>query len=642
MRLVHIQPVYAELFKGHNVVLAGGVMELLQLGFQIFLGALQLLDGKALGAAGLEFCNAVLDLPYLLLQEPFLPLSGYGDALKLAVADDNGVIVAGGNAGAELLAVACLKVLFGGDKDIGGGIEPQELRGPLLRQVVRHGKEGFLAQAEALALHGGGDHLKGLARAHLMGKERIAAVEVVGDGIELMLPQGDLRIHARKDQVPAVILPGTSGIEALIVELHQLPPPVGVAPYPVPECLFNGLLLLLGEGGFLTVEDALFLAVRVPYGVVDAHIPQVQRIFKDFVGVGAVGAVGHAGVDVVVGDAVLAGDVPLRRELRVVDLQGAASVQRRLQQLEHELLNVLLVDPRRAEAHLDLRSVKVFGLGGAQCLHVGQIAGAVNGGVLRLPQLLPDVAGEVFVRCLPVAVHGVEENDAVQLVDDVVLTLAGELGHICHIHAGFFPNGQGEGFCGGVHAGDGLPLPDGALGEHIRLALELCLVLIVQHFKGAEQVIGAVVCKGEGVAPAVDEAVFLGEAVIEAVELLLFGADGNIVGFPHLEVDEPVNAVPQLCHSLDALLCGGVQVGLDHDGVLPVVHLTVHHGIAVILHVGVCRNGILYGFVLTEVRQLSGSVFAAYALHRCMELRGKVRALDGRDGVILPPVLGAF
>ena len=66
MRLVYIQPVYAELFKGHNVVLAGGVMELLQLGFQIFLGTLQLLDGKALGAAGLEFCNAVLDLPYLL------------------------------------------------------------------------------------------------------------------------------------------------------------------------------------------------------------------------------------------------------------------------------------------------------------------------------------------------------------------------------------------------------------------------------------------------------------------------------------------------------------------------------------------------------------------------------------------------
>lgn len=60
MRLVHIQPVYAELFKGHNVVLAGGVVELLQLGLQIFLGALQLLDGEAFGAAGLEFRDTAL------------------------------------------------------------------------------------------------------------------------------------------------------------------------------------------------------------------------------------------------------------------------------------------------------------------------------------------------------------------------------------------------------------------------------------------------------------------------------------------------------------------------------------------------------------------------------------------------------
>ena len=127
MRLVHIQPVYAELLKGHNVVLAGGVVQLLQLGLQIFLGTLQLLDGKALGAAGLEFCNAVLDLPYLLLQEPFLPFSGHGDALKLAVADDNGIIVAGGDTGAEFLTVVGFKVLLGSDKDVGRRVEPQKL-----------------------------------------------------------------------------------------------------------------------------------------------------------------------------------------------------------------------------------------------------------------------------------------------------------------------------------------------------------------------------------------------------------------------------------------------------------------------------------------------------------------------------------
>ena len=120
---------------------------------------------------------------------------------------------------------------------------------------------------------------------------------------------------------------------------------------------------------------------------------------------------------------------------------------------------------------------------------------------------------------------------------------------------------------------------------------------------------------------------------------MLLGADGTIVGFPHLEVDEPVNAVPQLCHSLDALLCGGVQAGLDHDGVFPVVHLAVHHGIAVILHVGVCGNGILYGFVLTEVRQLCGFVLAADILNGVSELRGKVQILIRFHSKVLSAVL---
>ena len=85
-----------------------------------------------------------------------------------------------------------------------------------------------------------------------------------------------------------------------------------------------------------------------------------------------------------------------------------------------------------------------------------------------------------------------------------------------------------------------------------------------------------------------------------------------------------MNAVPQLRQPLDALLCGGVQAGLDHHGVFPVVHLTVHHGIAVILHVGVCRNGILYGFILTEIRQLGSFVLAADILNGIFELHTEV------------------
>ena len=48
------------------------------------------------------------------------------------MADDNGVIVPGGNAGTELLAVLGLKVLFGRHKHLGAGVEGQEVAAPLL------------------------------------------------------------------------------------------------------------------------------------------------------------------------------------------------------------------------------------------------------------------------------------------------------------------------------------------------------------------------------------------------------------------------------------------------------------------------------------------------------------------------------
>ena len=82
--------------------------------------------------------------------------------------DDNGVIVAGGDAGAKLLSVMGLKVLFGRDQDFGGGIEPQKLRSPLLRQVVWHHKEGLLTQTQPLGFHSGGHHLERLAISRVM------------------------------------------------------------------------------------------------------------------------------------------------------------------------------------------------------------------------------------------------------------------------------------------------------------------------------------------------------------------------------------------------------------------------------------------------------------------------------------------
>ena len=166
-------------------------LQFFQPGLQGFaLCAFKLLDGKTF-AARLSFTsgNALGNLVDLLLEEPFLALAGLmGMLLKLGVSHNNGVIVAGGDAGAELFPVVLLKILFCCDQDIGRRVQPQKLRSPLLGQVVRHDKEGLLAQAQPLSLHRGGHHLKGLARAHLMGQQGVAAVEDMGDGVSAGVP----------------------------------------------------------------------------------------------------------------------------------------------------------------------------------------------------------------------------------------------------------------------------------------------------------------------------------------------------------------------------------------------------------------------------------------------------------------------
>ena len=128
-----------------------------------------------------------------------------------------------------------------------------------------------------------------------MGQQRVAAVQHMGDGVFLVFPQGDGRVHAAKNNVAAIIFAGAGGVHFLIVLAHQRLPTFRVAPNPVAESIPDGLLLLGGQGGFLGVQHPAFLAVCVLHGVVDTHIPQIEGIFEDFIGVGAAGPVGRIG-----------------------------------------------------------------------------------------------------------------------------------------------------------------------------------------------------------------------------------------------------------------------------------------------------------------------------------------------------------
>ena len=160
------------------------------------------------------------------------------------------------------------------------------------------------------------------------------------------------------------------------------------------------------------------------------------------------------------------------------------------------MLDVLLIKPCHTQPHLNLAGFKVFRLCGDQGIHIPGEEWVARCHALRGAELLPDVAGEIFVRRLPAlrpmlaavlqvkrAAVGFLVNDTLQILNDLrdFLAAAHEGGHKVEIDAGFFSDADSKGFTGGIHRIYAALLLDSALVEHIRLALQLSVV--VQHFQ---------------------------------------------------------------------------------------------------------------------------------------------------------------
>ena len=93
MRLVHKKPVNAQLLKGNHIVFALIGAQFFQLSFQRFPGLFHLFDAEILACMGFQFVDGGKGLVDLLLNNALLPLKGQRDALKLAMPDDDGIVV---------------------------------------------------------------------------------------------------------------------------------------------------------------------------------------------------------------------------------------------------------------------------------------------------------------------------------------------------------------------------------------------------------------------------------------------------------------------------------------------------------------------------------------------------------------------
>ena len=272
------------------------------------------------------------------------------------MSNNDRVVVSGGNSGTEFLPVCRLEILLLRDKNICRWIKPQKLARPLFSQMIRNGKKRFRTQSEPLRFHRRRDHLERLPCAHLVRKERISAIKDVCDSIFLVFSERNFRIHAVKSDVFAVVFARSGTVEKLIVLLNKRMTPVRSLPNPILESIFYRLLFLLCKRRFFCVQNPSLLAIGVGHSVVNPHVTKIQRVLYDLVGVSPLSTVGIMRVDVARIHA-FSGYVPLRSDLGVFKTNFSSQIKRWVEKFQHELPDITLINPSRAEPDFNLTRV---------------------------------------------------------------------------------------------------------------------------------------------------------------------------------------------------------------------------------------------------------------------------------------------
>ena len=119
MTLIYKQSVHTQLLKGHDIILFGLIVELIELLLDGFLCTLQLLYGEVISTVLLQLRNALRNFIKLLFEDRPLPFNGHWYFLELRMPDNDGIVIAGGNSAAELFAVLGFKVFLRCHQNIG-------------------------------------------------------------------------------------------------------------------------------------------------------------------------------------------------------------------------------------------------------------------------------------------------------------------------------------------------------------------------------------------------------------------------------------------------------------------------------------------------------------------------------------------
>ena len=289
------------------------------------------------------------------------------------------------------------------------------------------------------------NHFKGLPSPYDVRQQCIAAVKDMGNGVDLMRSESDLGVDAHKAHVTAVVLTRACAVKLLIVQPCQLFAPVRIIPNPVGKSLLDQFLLALRDCCFLLIEHSSLLAVLVLDIIEDPHVFQIQRLFHDLIAVDPARTIGVVRFDIraVVGFTL---HVPFASILREVNMDVPLAVPRCVEQVKHELLCNLRRKPGRTESDRNLACSQVNGLYSLQRSHILGIILRIELCAAPRPfELLADIAGKVFIgreilrpAVIVARVHGIQEDNSLQVLKQLLFTLAGQFHHIGHVDLGFF------------------------------------------------------------------------------------------------------------------------------------------------------------------------------------------------------------
>ena len=343
-----------------------------------------------------------------------------------------------------------------------------------------------------------------------MGKQGISTIQNVRNCVFLVRLKRDFGIHAAERNMISPVFPRPQRIKLPVILFRKRLPSDGVFPYPALKCFPQCLLLLLSKRRFFAVQNSLFFSLGIYNGIVDTHIPQIQTVLQNSVCIGTLRPVGGVSGDVILRYSGFPGNIPFRSKSGILHLNAASQPNRRGEQLHQKLLDILLVNPSRAQTCVDLSSRQILWLCLLQCLYVpcklrlqfrhslGQCFGHT--------QLTPHIARQIFFRghkghglqinkgfgnfgCFLRASH-IPENNALQLLFQLRLTSAGQVGHICHIHTGFLRYGNRQRIRSAICCLNGLRSANCPLCKNICFAGHISVFIHI--FKGSKQIIAAV------------------------------------------------------------------------------------------------------------------------------------------------------